>query len=74
MAHEMATEGLFLLQRKKDDKPELSSATQAAIEAVDAAAKQLPDIEIDLMEEGNFGGGGGDNPPPNAGQKVCPKQ
>ena len=62
---------------KKAGKQELPEDVKKAIAAVDAAAKKLPEIKIDLMAEENFGqGGGAEQEPANAGSKVkllvCP--
>lgn len=56
---------------KKPKKEELGLDIKTAIAAVDEAAKKLPEIEVDLMNDGGFGqGGGAETEPPKAGSKV----
>ena len=57
--------------KKKAAKEELGPDVKAAIAAVDAAVKKLPNFEIDLMSEEGFAeGGGAEVEPPNPGSKV----
>ena len=48
----------------------MPSDVQAAIAAVDEAAKKLPEIEVDLMATEGFGQAGAETEPPKLGSKV----